>query len=107
MEYFYYWGFITWICFSIVSKEYLVINKLYVLFFSIFWILSEYGNWKCHVILANLRSDGSEAKKVPHGFAFEYITCPNYSFEILAWFAFAMLAKTLSGKVSVLIRVFN
>lgn len=101
MEYIYYWGFISWICWSIISKDY-SINKFNTLLFSILWIVSEYSNWKCHSILANLRKDGSKDKKIPYGFAFEYITCPHYTFEILSWFAFAMLVQTISGKKLIL-----
>lgn len=43
------------------------------------------GNYHAHIMLRNLRPAGSAVRGIPRGFAFEWVSCPNYTFEILAW----------------------
>ena len=52
---------------------------------------------RCHQILANLRSGGSKEYKIPEGFAFNYITCANYFFEIWGWLLFGVATQTLAA----------
>lgn len=54
-------------------------------------VLSELANAYCHIILKNLRPAGSKVRKIPRGFAFELVSCPNYFFEFLSWAAFTVL----------------
>lgn len=42
-------------------------------------------NLRCHLILASLRGGKSSALTIPRGFAFESITCANYTFEVRQW----------------------
>lgn len=49
------------------------------------------------MILARLRSGNSKDYKVPRGFAFDYITCPNYTFEIWGWILFGIATQTLAA----------
>jgi len=46
------------------------------------WVLAQVGNLISHVILKNLRPAGSRVRKIPRGFAFELVSCPNYFFEV-------------------------
>ena len=43
------------------------------------------ANFNAHVILRNLRKEGSTARAIPSGFGFNLVTCPNYLFEVVAW----------------------
>ena len=43
-------------------------------------------------ILINLRKSGEIAYKIPRGFLFKYISCPNYFGEIIQWIGFALMA---------------
>lgn len=54
-------------------------------------------NWKSDTILIHLRQPGESAYKVPHGFLFKYISCPNHFGEIMEWIGFAILTWSLSG----------
>lgn len=55
------------------------------------WALAELSNAYCHLILKNLRPAGTRVRKIPRGFAFELVSCPNYFFEFVAWAAFTVL----------------
>lgn len=54
-------------------------------------ILAELSNAYTHIILKNLRPAGTKIRKIPRGFAFELVSCPNYFFEFVAWSAFTVL----------------
>ncbi|SJX63814.1 related to TSC13-Enoyl reductase involved in very long chain fatty acid elongation [Sporisorium reilianum f. sp. reilianum] len=54
-------------------------------------VLAELSNAYTHIILKNLRPAGTRARKIPRGFAFELVSCPNYFFEFVAWAAFTVL----------------
>lgn len=45
-------------------------------------VLCQVGNLRCHLMLSKLRKPGDGSLAIPHGFLFEYITCPNYTFEV-------------------------
>ncbi|TGZ85193.1 hypothetical protein EX30DRAFT_392562 [Ascodesmis nigricans] len=57
------------------------------------WLFSEASNFHTHMTLRNLRpSDGSTKRQIPRGYGFNLVTCPNYLFESLAWFAVMILS---------------
>lgn len=43
-------------------------------------------------ILIHLRKPGEVGYKIPKGFLFKYISCPNYLGEIIQWVGFAIMA---------------
>ena len=43
-------------------------------------------------MLINLRKPDEVGYKIPNGFLFEYISCPNYFGEIIQWIGFALMA---------------
>ena len=43
-------------------------------------------------MLINLRKPGEKGYKIPQGFLFQYISCPNHFGEILEWVGFALIA---------------
>jgi very-long-chain enoyl-CoA reductase len=62
-------------------------------------LLCQVGNLWCHVILRNLRPPGSKGLGMPSGFLFNFITCPNYTTEILGWIAFTVAVQALPAAV--------
>jgi hypothetical protein len=42
--------------------------------------------------LINLRKPGETGYKIPKGFLFEFISCPNHFGELVQWFGFALMA---------------
>lgn len=59
----------------------------------------EICNLYSHVILRRLRSDGSREHKIPYGFAFKFVSFPNYFFEFLSWTVFALMTNNWSSYV--------
>lgn len=49
------------------------------------------------MILRNLRPPGSKEYVIPKGFAFDYITCANYTFEIYGWILFGIATQTVAA----------
>lgn len=91
----YYWGFSIFIAVSTIKRsktlehEFPKIQLLFVVFFFIFELTNTYT----HIRLRTLRKNGSLVHVLPHGFLFEKIVCPNYTFEILSWFCFASFTR--------------
>lgn len=49
------------------------------------FIAGELANFNTHMTLKRLRKPGSTAREIPRGFGFNWVTCPNYFFEVVAW----------------------
>jgi very-long-chain enoyl-CoA reductase len=56
-------------------------------------------NFVCHWILANLRPEGTSIRRIPKGFLFELVSCPNYLTEIIQWWVYAWMIQSVSGFV--------
>ena len=64
--------------------------------FGIFlFIIGMYINIRSDYKLINLRSKPTNGYKIPRGWMFEYISCPNYFGEIIQWLGFAIIALNL------------
>lgn len=49
------------------------------------FLAAELGNFYSHIVLRDLRPAGSNTRGIPRGFGFNLVSCPNYTFEVLAW----------------------
>lgn len=65
--------------------------------FIITFLMAELGNFKCHITLMRLRRPGTRERGVPRGGMFDYVTCANYTYELLAWLIFCFFTQTLMG----------
>lgn len=63
----------------------------------IFFITGFYVHFKSDRILIRLREHGEYDYKVPRGFLFEYVSCPNYFGEILEWLGWSLLVLNVAG----------
>lgn len=54
-------------------------------------------NYKSDDILIKLRKPGETGYKIPQGFLFKYISCPNHFGEMLEWLGFMLLIWNLAG----------
>ena len=62
---------------------------------SILFIAGLTINWKADTILIHLRKPGEADYKIPTGWLFENISCPNLFGELLEWLGFAILCWNL------------
>src|SRR5205085_1271346 len=60
------------------------------------FVYGEVSNFITHKALANLRSPGGTEKKIPKGYGFDMVTCPNYFFELIAWVGVVLVSKSSS-----------
>lgn len=88
----YYWSFGAVIGYPLCSPSYVAPSSEIVFKAGLaIFVLSEIGNLICHIMLSNLRpADGSKKRPIPTGFLFNYVACPNYTFEVLSWVGFSL-----------------
>lgn len=60
------------------------------------------GGFACNIwadnVLLNLRTDKEDRSyKIPKGFLYEYVTCPNYLSEVVEWLGWAIMTNSLAG----------
>ncbi|PRP75951.1 CRE-ART-1 protein [Planoprotostelium fungivorum] len=61
------------------------------------FIAAEAGNGVTHLQLRNLRPAGTRKRGIPRGGLFNYVTCPNYTCEILSWIAFSLMTGSIGS----------
>ncbi|KAF8576104.1 hypothetical protein K439DRAFT_690815 [Ramaria rubella] len=61
------------------------------------WVQAELCNLHAHITLRNLRPAGTKTRAIPRGFGFDFVSCPNYFWEIVGWTAIAILAHNVSA----------
>ena len=72
----------------------------------VLYTIGELGNLYSHLVLRGLRSSGGKERGIPNGFSFDWVTCPNYMFETVAWIGMTLItmswATAVFAQVSVL-----
>ncbi|XP_065833951.1 probable very-long-chain enoyl-CoA reductase art-1 [Oscarella lobularis] len=101
----YYWSFASYIAYYVNHPLYTAPSfgwsQIYV-FFALFAV-SEVGNLSAHLLLKNLRPPGTTTRRIPRpdynplNGLFNYVSCPNYTYEIMAWIAFTGMTQTLAA----------
>jgi hypothetical protein len=71
--------------------------------FLVGWLI----NFKADTMLFALRKPGESGYKIPRGWLYEYVSCPNYLGEILEWCGFALAAWTWAGAVFAFFTIAN
>ena len=64
-------------------------------------------NLRSDQILRNLRKPGETGYKIPKGFLYRYVSCPNYLGEMMEWFGWALMTWSLPGLAFALYTVAN
>ncbi len=67
-----------------------------------YWI-----NRKADTMLANLRKPGETGYKIPRGWLYEKITCPNYFGELLIWTGWSIATWSLAGVAFIVLTLSN
>ncbi len=66
-----------------------------------------YVNKKADAMLAALRKPGESGYKIPRGWLYEKITCPNYFGELLTWVGWSIATWSVAGWIFVLLTAAN
>jgi len=61
------------------------------------FVAGAFINQRADHLLIHLRKPGETGYKVPRGFLFDYISCPNHFGEIVEWIGFAIMTWSLPG----------
>jgi len=59
---------------------------------------AEYSNFLTHLNLRSLRPEGSRNRAIPYGYGFNWVSLPNYFFELLGWVAFSIMTGSWACK---------
>lgn len=99
----YYWLFAMYVAYHINHPLYTAPDlSLSYLGLAIFAV-SELGNLSIHLALRNLRPAGTTVRKIPVATGnpltalFNFVSCPNYTYEFGSWIGFTMMTKCLPG----------
>lgn len=95
----YYWGFAAWVAYFVNHPLYTPPKEDLVYTGMCLFYLMEMGNLSSHITLRQLRPPGTKVRRIPRGGLFEFVTCPNYTYEIMSWVGFNLMTKTVGGMV--------
>jgi very-long-chain enoyl-CoA reductase len=77
----------------------------YISVFLVLLQICEYGNFAIHSHLRDLRPPGSTERQIPFPssnpftWLFNYVSCPNYTYEFGAWLSFTGMTQTLTAGI--------
>lgn len=90
----YYWTFGAVIGYPLCSPSFVAPSEQMVYAGLAIFALCELGNLICHIMLSNMRpKEGSQDRNIPSGFLFNYVACPNYTFEVMSWVGFSVMTQ--------------
>ena len=90
----YYWSFGAVIGYPLCSPSFVPPSETQVYVGFTIFALSELGNLICHIMLSSMRpAEGAQDRSIPKGFLFNYVACPNYTFEVLSWVGFSIMTQ--------------
>jgi very-long-chain enoyl-CoA reductase len=88
----YYWSFALVIGYFICHPDYVPVSKAQAHVGAVIFVIAEIGNLLVHLSLSNMRPEGnSKARNIPMGALFKFVSCPNYTFEILSWIGYSIM----------------
>lgn len=99
----YYWGFALYVGYYINHPLYTpaCFKDVQIYAGLLGFLFSELGNFSIHIALRNLRPPGTKERRIPMPGAnpfttlFNFVSCPNYTYEIAAWVSFSIMTQTL------------
>lgn len=80
-------------------------NPLIIFTALVLYTIGELGNLSTHLTLRGLRSAGGAERGIPKGLGFDWVTCPNYMFETIAWVGMLLMSFSLSTLIFVIVAV--
>jgi len=64
-----------------------------------FFVLFEFLNFITHIQLANMRPGNEKRYVIPRGLWWNWMTCPNYTFEVASWVSFSVMTQTVAAYI--------
>ncbi|VDL75800.1 unnamed protein product [Nippostrongylus brasiliensis] len=99
----YYWGFAAFVAYFVnhpaYTPPYFGDAQVYVGLTG--FAIAEFGNLSIHILLRNLRPPGTRERKIPRpdgnpmSLLFNFVSCPNYTYEVLSWLSFTVMVQSL------------
>lgn len=89
---------------TVIGKDYelsWLMDPRFILGFVVF-VVGYRINRKADAMLAALRQPGETGYKIPRGWLYERVSCPNYLGEIIVWIGWAIATWSAAGVVFVL-----
>lgn len=97
----YYWGFTAYVSWHVNHPLFTPPCMLQVWAALAAFTLCEIGNFSVHIALRNLRPPGTKVRRIPvpdgNPFTnlFNFVSCPNYTYEIGAWVFYSIMTQCL------------
>lgn len=99
----YYWLFTMYVAYYVNHPLYTEPNTLQLYVGLAGFVFSEIGNLSIHIALRNLRPPGTTTRKIPKStgnpftLLFEFVSCPNYTYEVMSWGAFTIMTQCVAA----------
>lgn len=74
---------------------------------ALIFLFGEIGNALVHSYLSTLRSSGGTERKIPVGYGFSLVTCPNYMYEVLAWLGVIIASRDWTVALSIALGIYQ
>lgn len=99
----YYWLFALYIGYHVNHPLYTTpyFDDLQAMVMVMFFVYCELGNMSIHLLLKNLRPEGSKKRVIPYptenpfSLLYNSVSCPNYTYEVGAWLFFSIMTQCL------------
>jgi very-long-chain enoyl-CoA reductase len=95
---FFYWMFsgllAAWTIYSPTSLAAKADTPALDIIGTVLFLFGEVSNAIVHLNLASLRTAGGTERKIPKGYGFGIVTCPNYMFEVIAWVGIIIASRS-------------
>ena len=62
---------------------------------TILFAIGAFINWRADAMLIGLRKEGFSGYRIPRGFLFEKVSCPNHLGEMIEWVGYALMSFNL------------
>lgn len=101
----YYWGFTGYVAYHINHPLFTPPAAALTYAGLAGFLISELGNFSIHLNLRNLRPPGTTIRKIPVPDSnpltslFNYVSCPNYFYEVASWVSFSIMTQCLPSLI--------
>lgn len=99
----YYWLFAMYVAYHVNHPLYTAPSLLQFYIGATIFVFCEIGNFSIHLALRDLRPPGTTVRKIPmqgkcpFTMLFNFVSCPNYTYEIGSWIGFTIATSCLPG----------